>query len=215
MIGFLHTAEVHVATFRDLCAELAPDWDDRHVVDESLLARARVDGVTPEVVAALRARLSELSGADVIVCTCSTIGAAAEGLDGAFGVPLMRVDRPMADAAVAAGGRIAVAFALESTWATTGALIRDSAVRAGREVTLTPVPCLSAWPFFEAGDLPRYHRTIADRIRTTAGDVDVTVLAQASMTPAAGLLPGVPVLSSPRTAVAAAVQRVRNVRYAV
>jgi hypothetical protein len=32
-IGFLHTADVHVPTFRGLREELAPGWQDLHVVD--------------------------------------------------------------------------------------------------------------------------------------------------------------------------------------
>jgi hypothetical protein len=60
VIGFLHTAEVHVATFRRLFAELAPPGlDDLHLVDESLLADARRTGSAP----GLAGRLKELATA--------------------------------------------------------------------------------------------------------------------------------------------------------
>jgi hypothetical protein len=214
MIGFLHTAEVHVATFRGLFAELAPPGlDDLHLVDESLLADARRTGTAP----GLPARLSELAaaGADLIVCTCSTIGAAAEALSGkalpggmpSGGVPVLRLDRPMAEAAVAAGDRIAVVATVESTMEPTLALLRET---AGRPVTLVPSPCYTAWRHFEAGDLAAYDEEIAAHVRAVAADADVFVLAQASMAGAAALLPGIPVLSSPRAAVAAAVKRGRG-----
>jgi Asp/Glu/hydantoin racemase len=200
-IGFLHTAEVHVATFRGLVAELAPPGlDDLHLVDESLLADARRTGSAP----GLDGRLKELAtaGADLIVCTCSTIGADAERAD--LSVPVMRLDRPMAEAAVAAGDRIAVVATVESTLEPTLALLRATADLAGRQVTLIASPCLSAWRHFEAGDISAYDEEIAAHVRTIAGDADVIVLAQAGMAGAAALLPGLPVLTSPRTAVEAA-----------
>ncbi|GIF09399.1 hypothetical protein [Actinoplanes siamensis] len=188
-IGFLHTAEVHVATFRALVASLAPGWTDRHVVDPSLLADARA-GVP--VAQRVRARLGELAGVDVVVCTCSTIGPDAERAGA------LRGDRPMARAAVSVGGRIAVAYAVESTLEPTTGLLRDEDPSAD----LVLVPCLEAWECFEAGDLERYHSAIAERLREV--DAEVIVLAQPSMAPAAELLPGRLVLSSPRAAVLAA-----------
>jgi Asp/Glu/hydantoin racemase len=201
-IGFLHTAEVHVATFRGLFAELAPPGlDDLHLVDSSLLADARRTGSAP----GLGARLEELAGAgaDLIVCTCSTIGAAAEAARP--GVPVVRLDRPMAEAAVAAGDRIAVVATVESTMGPTMDLIRAT---AGRPVTLIPSPCLTAWRHFEAGDLTAYDEEIAAHVRVITAGADVIVLAQAGMAGAAALLPGLPVLTSPRAAVEAAVHRV-------
>jgi hypothetical protein len=231
--GFLHTADVHVATFQRLMDELAPDWVVRHLVDESLLADARVEGVTPEITARVRARLAELAteGADVIVCTCSTIGATAEesgtektsarepsaeetgaketSTDSrarkAVAIPVFRVDRPMADTAVSDGGRIAVVATVESTLEPTLTLLRDSATRAGTRVTLVPSLCAGAWAHFEAGEFERYYQEIADHVRTIAGEADVIVLAQASMTPAADRLTGLNVLTSPRAAVTRAI----------
>jgi Asp/Glu/hydantoin racemase len=204
-IGFLHTADVHVPTFGALRAELAPGWQDLHVVDPSLLADARRDGMTPGVAARMDARLHELAdaGADVIVCTCSTLGAHAESRTTDLGVPVLRVDRPMAEAAVAAGPRIAVLATVESTLEPTRELLRS----VGREVTLTETVCPSAWGFFEAGDHEGYASAIAAEARRVAPDADVIVLAQASMAPATALLTDltIPVLSSPRTAVAQAI----------
>src|SRR6185312_2634916 len=48
-IGFLHTGDVHVATFRRLREELAPGWQDLHIVDPALLADARREGITAEL----------------------------------------------------------------------------------------------------------------------------------------------------------------------
>jgi Asp/Glu/hydantoin racemase len=190
MIAFLHTSPAHVPTF----GALAPGA--RHLVDESLLTDARA-GL--DVRDRLLARLRALTPADVIVCTCSTLGAAAVALTPAVGVPILRADEPMAREAVAAGRRIAVVVTVESTVAPTLALLQTF---ARPDTELTVARCLYAWPQFEAGDLPGYAATIAAYVRTLT-DPDVIVLAQASMAPAADLLTDLakPILTSPRSAV--------------
>ena len=208
-IGFLHTASVHVTTFRRLREELAPGWQDLHVVDEGLLADARRDGLTAELAGRVDARLHELAGrgADLIVCTCSSLGEYAETRTADLGVPVLRGDRPMAEAAVAAGTRIAILATVDSTLAPTSALLREAAGRAGRRVTLIETPVPGAWALFESGDLDAYARKVAGQARVIAPEADVIVLAQPSLAPAAALLGDlpIPVLSSPRTAVARAV----------
>ena len=78
MIGFLHTSEVHIASFDALRDRFAPDLEIRHVVREDLLEQAIAQGgVTPEIEAAAKAALAGIMTGDAqaIVCTCSTLGA--------------------------------------------------------------------------------------------------------------------------------------------
>ena len=213
-IGFLHTSPVHVATFDSLVASAPRAVSSTHFVDEELLALARSIGpahrlVVEGVVAAL-ARLVD-AGADVIVCTCSTIGGTAESAEGTH-VPVLRVDRPMAADAVACGYRIAVIAALESTLAPTAELLREESVRVGRAPVIILMPCLSAWDRWESGQLDGYHRAIADHVASLDESFDVVVLAQASMLGALALIqerPGRVVLASPSSAVSAALALVR------
>ncbi|MBZ5738664.1 aspartate/glutamate racemase family protein [Nocardioides mangrovi] len=230
-LGFLHTAEVHVATFDDLVGDAAVV---AHVVEPDLLERARRDGLTPAVEAGLRAALVELvdAGADLVVCTCSTLGPLAETVD--LPVPVLRVDRPMAARAVALGSRgpgwcggrdrpsagaasrrrhrIGVVAAVESTLVPTRELLADEAARAGVAAAVSEVCVPSAWALFEAGDTAAYLGAIADAARTLTPTVDVVVLAQASMAGAVDLLAdlAVPVLVSPPLAVAAALREIRR-----
>jgi hypothetical protein len=205
-IGFLHTADAHVPTFHNLMAELAPGLRDLHVVDARLLADAGERGIDADVAERLGERLRSLaaSGADVVVCTCSTLGGHAEQVP--VGVPVLRIDRPMAEAAVAVGGRIAVVASVESTLAPTRALLLECA--AGAPVEIVDAPCLDAWALFAAGDLEGYARRVAAHCRGL--DADVIVLAQASMAPAAELLADLaaPVLTSPRSVVRRAAAQV-------
>ncbi len=201
-IGFLHTSPVHVATFDGLIDAVRPEVSTVHLVDEDLLARARTSGpdaVRAEVEAgldSLRAR-----GADVVVCTCSTLGGVAELV--ADDATVFRVDRPMARRAVATGSRIGVVAAVESTVVPTEALLADEARRAAADPTYEVVLVEDAWDLFEAGRTEDYLAQIAAAARELADRVDVVVLAQASMAPAAERLNlAVPVLASPGAAVA-------------
>lgn len=204
-IGFLHTAEVHAVTFTRLLAEQDPAALTRHVVDESLLADARANGIDDTLSDRLLDRLRALADeVDAILCTCSTISARAEALAAEIGVPVMRIDRPMAASAVAGGGRIGVVAAVESTLAPTVALLHEEAQAQGVDIQLDVRPCLDAWAHFERGDVEAYVDAIAAHVDAMADDVDVVVLAQASMAPAAErCTTDRPVLASPALGVAA------------
>ena len=203
-VGFLHTSSIHVTTFNSLVTELAPEWRTVHLVDEPLLDGARVDGidsVTPLVEQSLRGLVDRQ--VDLIVCTCSTIGGLAETLSGVVDVPVVRVDRPMAELAVGAGPRLSVVAALESTLAPTSDLLAEVAAVREVPITIDAMVIDGAWDHFEAGDVAGYHSMIAAQLPAAAERADVVVLAQVSMAGAVDLAGGVraPVLASPRVAI--------------
>ncbi len=199
---FLHTACVHVQTFDGLLRELRPKTRARHVVREDLLAKAQRSGAdasqlrqaVTEAVLALEARPDT-----VVLCTCSTIGGLAESAAESTGVRVIRVDRPMAERAVATGPNVLVAAALESTLLPTETLIQEAASRAGVAVRISRLVIDDAWPLFEQGNFDAYLRLIGEALKSVK-DCDVIVLAQASMAGAADLCRSLraPVLSSPR-----------------
>jgi hypothetical protein len=201
-LALLHTSPAHVPVFDALRDEAHPALELRHFVAEELLERAREEG--PEAVADdVRTALDKAvaDGAGAVLCTCSTIGAVAEAADA--GVPVLRVDRPMAAAAVAAGPRIVVLATVESTLGPTVALVEEEAARAGSPANVHTLLVTGAWDHFAAGDTDAYVRAVAAAADTVT-DADVIVLAQASMTPAQHLTTtAVPVLSSPRPGLAA------------
>lgn len=206
-IGFLHTSPVHVATFRELVDELLPGAEVIEVVDETLLDQARLLGERDvRVLGGVADRLAELLDADVVVCTCSTLGGIAEEVGRAAGSKVVRIDRAMAERAVElaveGGGRIAVVAALDSTLAPTRALLDEVMLATGAAVDVELHRIDDAWERFENGDQEGYLDLIAAALPEAAADVDVIVLAQASMAPAIGRTRlDLPVLSSPRLAI--------------
>jgi Asp/Glu/hydantoin racemase len=217
MLSFLHTAESNVAAVSKLMAELAPDVPIRHQLAAELLAEAVKAGtVTDAVAKGVRERLADAAtGASVVVCTCSTIGAVAEAANGTLPAPVQRIDRAMAEVAVGKGPRILVAACVASTVGPTSDLIAKVAREAGRPADLRVVLIAEAWPRFLAGDVKGYEAMIVDRLTREKGDAEVVVLAQASM---AGAAPeaerrlGLPVLTSPRLGVTAAIAAWRQAR---
>jgi Asp/Glu/hydantoin racemase len=212
-IGFLHTADVHVATFDRLVAERAPEADAVHEVRADLLDAARRHGLgDPAIETGITDSIAALErrGADVIVCTCSTISGLAERPARPTHPPVVRIDRPMAAIAVRLARRIAVVAAVESTIAPTLSLLHEEAGLAGTDVEIDSLPCFSAWPMFENGDLDGYHRLIAAHVDAVDDSYDIVVLAQATMAPAAALVvEPARVRSSPVAAVDAALAYVR------
>lgn len=213
MLGFLHTAATHVPAFEELARALAPELSTRHAVAADLLAAASAAGAVDTALASRVTAAVEAvraGGARVVVCTCSTIGDAAEAA-GRPDAPVLRIDRPMAEAAVRHGGRVAVVAALDTALAATIALLERVAAAEGRPVSLRAVPCPQAWPSFERGDLAGYRAAVATAARAAAETADVVLLAQASM---AGALPRLadlplPIWASPELGVRAAIARWR------
>ncbi|MCX5610888.1 arylsulfatase [Streptomyces sp. NBC_00047] len=199
-LTLLHTSPVHVPVFDALRDRNHPGAVLRHLVAPELLDRARAEG--PQAVApALLRLLAEAGPPGPVLVTCSTIGATAESLAPELGAPVLRVDRPMAAAAVRTGPGIVVLAALESTFAPTGELLAEEA--GDQPVSIRTHLVAGAWERFEAGDGAGYLARVAAAADAVTG-ADVIVLAQASMAGATEeATTRIPVLSSPAPGLAA------------
>jgi hypothetical protein len=202
-LHLFHTAPALVPVFDALAAELAPGLVLRHSVREDLLKRAIDLGeATPEVIEAAAAAIAEQAeeDGDAVVCTCSTIGAAADLAALTMVRPVFRIDRAMAREAVGLGERILVLATLDTTIEPTVSLLKSEAAAMGRAPKIGSVVLEEARALFQSGETDRYLQAVADGINTAAPDADVVVLAQASMAAAltkAKDLP-VPILTSPQ-----------------
>lgn len=209
-IGFLHTSQQHVATFDDLVAQADPDVRTLHRVDTHLLTQVRQAGaeaVADEVAVELADLADE--GADVIVVTSPAIAGVAERAE--VGVPVLRLDRPVAYDAVRAGHRIGVVAALASALVPTLDLLDQEAKAAGVEIDIVPVIVAGAWLAFELGEEEEFNKAVAQATVDLAARTDVVVLAQASLMGAVEHLPDDGhVLISPRKAVAVALEKART-----
>ncbi len=209
-IAFLHTSPAHVPTFEKLMAELAPGLRASHVVREDLLVDAQREGTQdPQLVARIGKAMEEAGagGAGVVVCTCSTIGGVAEAVDTAGRFSAARIDRAMANKAVASGRPVLLVAALESTLGPTRALLESSSQRLGTSAAIETLVVPDAWTHFLSGDTAAYLDAIVKAVAAAGAVSKTVVLAQASMAPAAQSLArlGITALSSPRLGVQQAV----------
>ncbi len=215
-LGLLHTVPALAVSFTALAAELDDDVELVHVVDASLLARAGSEGVTEELDAAVAAHVRHLAGrgTGAVLVTCSSIGECADAAADAVPVPVLRVDRPMArsavDIAAAARGRITILATLGSTLTPTQRLLRSEAAGARSPVEVHAVLVDGAAAARAAGRQDRHDELVRESVREAAADSDVVVLAQASMATAVPDTGDVPVLSSPRSGLQAALAAVRG-----
>ena len=151
----------------------------------------------------MRAALDD--GAWMLLCTCSTLGTCADDMNDPR---VMRIDRAMAQRAAATDGRVLVAACVASTLDPTVTLLRES----GPQMRIETLLMADLWPHFQLGEAMVYWQGIAERLRKQASAYNCIVLAQASMAGAADLLSDlpIPVLSSPRIGMEAAIAAYRN-----
>ncbi|TWT91047.1 Asp/Glu/Hydantoin racemase [Pseudobythopirellula maris] len=207
-LGLIHTSATLVPIFAELCAAKLPGVETFNIADDSLIKEVIATGrLTSSVSRRVAAHVvaADEAGADQILVTCSSIGAAVERAAGLVDTPVLRVDQPMADQAVATGKRIGVAATLPTTLGPTADLIRRRAEAAGREIELDAQLCEGAFEALMSGDAERHDKMVAEALVRLAKDNDVVVLAQASMARVVAQLDAettkTPILSSPALAI--------------
>jgi Asp/Glu/hydantoin racemase len=150
------------------------------------------------------------AGAGVVLVTCSSIGEGVRVARELFDFPVLRIDEPMAERAVDAGGRIGVLATLQTTLAPTVRLLKETAVAKGCHREIVSCLCEGAFDAVLAGDVATHDRMVGASLLELSGTVDVVVLAQASMARIVANLPPedrkIPILSSPELAVARAAE---------
>lgn len=207
-LGLVHTSATLVPVFAELCNRYLPGIKVFNIVDDSLIKNTIACG---ELTASTSRRVvnyagsAEEGGADFILFTCSSIGPAVETAAMVTGVPVLRVDQPMADIAVKTGKRIGVIATLATTLEPTTDLVRRRAIVAGKEIELVSKLCEGAFDALMSGDAATHDRKVGDALKQLSKEVDVILLAQASMARVVGTLEEadkkIPILASPEIAI--------------
>lgn len=207
-LGLLHTSATLVPIFEQLCKSKLPGVSVFNLVDDSLIKDVIAHGkLRPHTARRVAQHIAaaEDAGADYIMVTCSSIGAAVEATAPLASVPVLRVDQPMADQAIATAKRIGVIATLPTTLEPTADLLRRRAIAAGRSIELTTRLCEGAFDALMSGNPNTHDELVKNALQELASQVDVIALAQASMARVvAGLDEDdrrIPILASPPLAV--------------
>lgn len=207
-LGLVHTSATLVPVFQQLCNEYLPNVNVFNIVDDSLIK----DVIAKNELTQLTSRRvvdhvgsAALAGADLILVTCSSIGAAVETSASLTGVPVLRVDQPMADLAVKTGKRIGVIATLPTTLGPTSDLVKRRAAIAGKEIQLTAKLCEGAFEALMSGNAAKHDEMVSKALIELSSQIDVIVLAQASMSRVVDGLEEsqkkIPILASPGLAI--------------
>lgn len=206
-VAVLHTSFVFVNVepmVNDLIAELMPDAEVLHFVDSDVLATVIREGTISERSQHRMTHLAqaaEEAGADVIFSACSSLGPTLDAARRAVSVPIVKIDDAMAERAAAQANRIGVLATVPTTLGPTADLIAEKAASQGREVTLVKHLCDGAFGVLMGGDRDTHDAMVREGAVELAKDVDMIVLAQASMArlaPALAEATGLTVMASPR-----------------
>lgn len=207
-ITFVHTSHTLTPVFEQLCAAKKLDANLVHIEDSSLISDVIADGQLTDATAERVFRHlqeAEESIADYIMVTCSSLGPAVDRAQPQLHKPVLRVDQPLAEQAVKMGKNIGVVATLSTTLNPTADLIKLQAEKVGKEVNILSRLCDGAFDCYANGDMEKHDAAVRQAILELAKNVDVIVLAQASMSRVVSELPEgeitVPVLSSPSLAV--------------
>jgi Asp/Glu/hydantoin racemase len=208
-LALIHTVAGLISPFDSLARQHLPGWTPFAMLDESLLRTTIRDG---RLSLGTMRRMTDMvwsavdAGAEAVIVTCSSLGQAVEAARPLCPVPLFRIDQGMAVDAVRRGPRIGILATLSTTLDPTADLIRRTAEAAGKQCTLTSRLADGAFALLAGGDTLGHDRLVAEAMTGLAQEVDVIVLAQASMARALetvkGRLGPLPVLTSPELGMA-------------
>ena len=180
------------------------------MLDEPLLEQARSHGTIafgePDGKTRLTEHLSaaEEIGADAVLVTCSTISPYLDEVS--VEIPVVKIDEAMIEQAVERAGRILVLATNPATLDPTRQALERQAARAGKPVAVLAQLVEHAFDAMLSGDTAAHDRLVQAAVRGAPKEIDLIVLAQASMARILETLPEtdrkVPVLTSPHTALA-------------
>ena len=203
-LGLIHNSPMLAPVFNEIAARVMPDVRLLHFVDESTIKNTIAAGHLQKATMRQVIRLVGSAfdaGCDAALVTCSSIGRAVEMAAELYEQPVLRVDRAMAEKAVATGQRIGVVATLSTTLEPTAELVRRVAAEQGKQIEIVEHLCQGAFDAVMAGDGATHDRIVGEGLTEGMKGVDAIMLAQASMARVVASLPegavSAPVYSSP------------------
>ena len=210
----IHTSPVSLDELKSLFHEILPDVEMVNIIDDSLLEEVKRNGsITPQIISRMCSyvQVAKTLKPDIIFNQCSSVGEAFDIARTQAECLTLKIDEPMAEKAVSLGTRIGVVATVASTVKPSANLIRNTAKKLGREITVTEYLVDGALDMLMRGEKDKHNELVIKEIRKAEQENDVVVLAQGSMTAILPLLKETEktVLTSPRLAV----ERVKDLLY--
>lgn len=207
-VVLIHTLPLLINTFNELAAQLLPNVEMLHILNEVLVEEVRLAGSVGEKqkdwLRCHVATAQEIHASAVLV-TCTILSACVDGIRAEYDIPIIRIDEEMAKSAVGCGQRIGIIATNPDTIQLSAHLIEDYAAQVEKPVQVTTKLAGEAFAAVRNGELARHDRLVKQAVLELSPNVDVVILAQASMARVLDLIPPaerrVPILSSPYLAI--------------
>ena len=206
-LGIIHAAVFTAVSLEPIAKEVMPEVSIMHAGDDTVQRdnMAAPLGTIPKAnfyKFATFARFFEEAGIDLIVLACSTLNQAVEFARPMIRIPMLQIDRPMMEKAVATGSRIGLIGTLAMTMPSSERLLRQCAADAGKKIEVVPSLNSEAFKVLRSGNSAGHNAMVLEDIKRLSKEVDCIVLAQGSMAVLDKETANnpVPVYSSPRLA---------------
>lgn len=184
-VGFIHASLAAVEPVTRFFRKKAPALEPVNLLDDGLLrllASADENKALERFHEMIRAA-REAHGARLVLLTCSAVPRGMlDDLRASAGIPVLKIDEPLARAAVETGKSLGILVTFPAALETTRRLLLDVAAKLGRTVELVPEVVPHAYEALLAGEPEKHDALVLEAIHGLASrNVDAIVLAQVSM----------------------------------
>jgi len=183
-LALIHTVRPGYLSFGNEIAAVLPDVSITNTVDEFLAKEAVEQGVSPHLQSRflMTALLAESTGADLIVCACTSMIPMIDSVRPFLRVPIILIDDEMHRRAPFMGDRVTIFATAESALEPTVQKYSDSVQRqqAGKKQISTLV-CPEANTYMRSGNMEKHDRLVLEAAKKIK-DTDLVILSQYSIT---------------------------------
>jgi aspartate/glutamate racemase len=216
-VALIHAVVPAMAPMQAALAQALPNARVLNLLDEGLLTEVeRRGGLTPECVDRLGTLvgLAQEAGAAAVLLTCNAYTPVVEEIQARYPqLPVLPVDEVMVERAVSSATRIGVLATVEAGLMQQRESLERAARRANKRIELVPSLHPAAMDALRRGDGDTHDRILLEALPPLAAQVELVLLAQASMARLLDKLPPdvpAPVLASPQLAVQALKDRLTS-----
>jgi len=161
-----------------------PDVRVFNIMDDSLLTESLDhDRATHKVIKRIQfyALAAEAMGADVAMCSCTTVGEATRIAREYVSIPVFNIDEPMAREAVRLGRQLGIVATVPTSPAATQRQLERAAQEAGVKITIKTALNEKAFAHLQRGEIEKHNELVHREMDRLASKVDVLVLGQISL----------------------------------
>lgn len=155
-----------------------------NIMDDSLLCESLAHHrATHAVIKRIQfyALAAEAMGADVAMCSCTTVGEATRIARQYTSIPVFNIDEPMAREAVRRGRRLGIIATVPTSPAATKRQLEVAAAEAGKKISITIAINEKAFACLQRGEIEKHNELVHREMDKLATKVDVLVLGQISL----------------------------------